>query len=50
VIAGLPGPRPVDLEFRVRAAGLLFSILPVIFYLLVQRYVVAGLTAGAVKG
>jgi multiple sugar transport system permease protein len=32
------------------AAGLLFSILPIIFYLLVQRYVVAGLTAGAVKG
>ncbi len=38
---------PID---RVLAAGLLFSILPVIFYLLVQRYVVAGLTAGAVKG
>jgi multiple sugar transport system permease protein len=38
---------PID---RVLAAGLLFSVLPIIFYLLVQRYVVAGLTAGAVKG
>lgn len=38
---------PID---RVLAAGLVFSILPIIFYLLVQRYVVAGLTAGAVKG
>lgn len=38
---------PID---RMLAAGLLFSVLPVIFYLLVQRYVVAGLSAGAVKG
>jgi ABC-type glycerol-3-phosphate transport system permease component len=27
-----------------------FSLLPVIFYMCVQRYVVRGLTAGAVKG
>lgn len=32
------------------AAGLIFSILPVAFYLLMQRYIVSGLTAGAVKG
>ncbi|GAB4555253.1 MAG: carbohydrate ABC transporter permease [Anaerolineae bacterium] len=38
---------PID---RVLAAGLLFSIFPVIFYLSIQRYVVAGLSAGAVKG
>ncbi len=38
---------PVD---RLMAGGMLFSIFPVIFYLLVQRYIVAGLSAGAVKG
>ncbi len=32
------------------AAGLIFSILPVTFYLVMQRYIVSGLTAGAVKG
>jgi multiple sugar transport system permease protein len=32
------------------AAGLTFSILPVLFYLSMQRYIVSGLTAGAVKG
>jgi multiple sugar transport system permease protein len=32
------------------AAGLIFSILPVLFYLVMQRYIIAGLTAGAVKG
>jgi multiple sugar transport system permease protein len=32
------------------AAGLIFSILPVSFYLFMQRYIVSGLTAGAVKG
>lgn len=35
---------------RLLAAGLVFALPPVIFYLIVQRYVVAGLTAGAVKG
>jgi multiple sugar transport system permease protein len=35
---------------RVLAAGLVFSIGPVVFYLAMQRYIVAGLTAGAVKG
>jgi multiple sugar transport system permease protein len=36
--------------FELQAAGVVFSLLPVIFYLCVQRYVVRGLTAGAVKG
>lgn len=31
-------------------AGMVFSILPVIFYLSMQRYIIAGLSAGAVKG
>jgi multiple sugar transport system permease protein len=35
---------------RVLAAGLLFALAPVVFYLVMQRYIVAGLTAGAVKG
>ena len=35
---------------RLLAAGMLFAILPVIFYVLMQRYVIAGITAGAVKG
>jgi multiple sugar transport system permease protein len=38
---------PID---RVLAAALFFSIFPVIFYIAVQRYVVAGLSAGAIKG
>ncbi len=35
---------------RLLAAGLVFAIPPVLFYLLMQRYIVAGITAGAVKG
>ena len=35
---------------QLLAAGILFSILPVLFYAAVQRLIVAGLTAGAVKG
>lgn len=35
---------------RLLAAGMLFAIPPVIFYVLMQRYVIAGITAGAVKG
>ena len=38
---------PID---KLLGGGLMFSIFPVIFYLLVQRYIVAGLSAGAVKG
>jgi ABC-type glycerol-3-phosphate transport system permease component len=32
------------------AAAAVFSIAPVIFYLLMQRYIISGLTGGAVKG
>jgi multiple sugar transport system permease protein len=35
---------------RILAAALLFSAPPVVFYLVMQRYIVSGLTAGAVKG
>ena len=38
---------PID---RLLAAGLIFAIPPVVFYVLMQRYIVAGITAGAVKG
>jgi multiple sugar transport system permease protein len=38
---------PID---RVLAAALFFSVFPVVFYLIIQRYIVAGLSAGAVKG
>ena len=41
------GFTPVE---QYMAAGLIFSILPVFFYLIMQHYIVAGLTAGAVKG
>ena len=32
------------------AVGLLYTVPAVVFYLFVQRYVVAGMTAGSVKG
>ena len=35
---------------RILAASLLFSLPPVLFYLVMQRYIVSGLTAGAIKG
>ncbi len=35
---------------RMVATGLLFSIPPVLFYILMQRYIIAGITAGAIKG
>ncbi|MHB1007305.1 MAG: carbohydrate ABC transporter permease [Chloroflexota bacterium] len=38
---------PVEL---VLAAATVFTVAPVVFYLLMQRYIVAGLTGGAVKG
>lgn len=41
------GYTPIE---QYMAAGLVFAILPVLFYLLMQRYIVSGLTAGAVKG
>ena len=36
--------------FELMAAGVVFSVLPVIFYMLIQRHVLRGLTAGSVKG
>jgi multiple sugar transport system permease protein len=39
-----------DIElYQLEAAGVVFSLLPIILYLAVQRHVVRGLTAGAVK-
>lgn len=35
--------------YQLEAAGVVFSILPIVLYLAVQRQVVRGLTAGAVK-
>jgi len=35
--------------YQLEAAGVVFSLLPVVLYLAVQRHVVRGLTAGAVK-
>lgn len=35
---------------QLLAAGLIFAIPPVFFYIVMQRYIVAGITAGAVKG
>jgi multiple sugar transport system permease protein len=34
---------------QLEAAGVVFSLLPVLFYLMVQRHVVRGLTAGAIR-
>jgi multiple sugar transport system permease protein len=35
---------------RLLAAGMLLALPPVIFYVLMQRYIVAGIASGAVKG
>lgn len=35
---------------RLLAAGMVFAIPPVVFYILMQRYIVAGIASGAVKG
>jgi multiple sugar transport system permease protein len=41
----------LDTPFQqLLAGGLVFSILPVVFYIAVQRYIISGLTAGAIKG
>ena len=34
----------------VMAVGFIYTVPAVVFYLIVQRYVVAGMTAGSVKG
>ncbi|MEP0322922.1 carbohydrate ABC transporter permease [Bauldia litoralis] len=36
--------------FVLMAAGVTFSVLPILFYLAIQRHILRGLTAGAVKG
>jgi multiple sugar transport system permease protein len=41
------GFTPVE---QYMAAGLIFSILPVFFYLIMQRYIVEGVTATGIKG
>lgn len=48
-LAGLRSMMDTPVE-RILAASLLFSAPPVLFYLVMQRYIVSGLTAGAVKG
>jgi len=48
-LAGLRTMMDTPVE-RILAASLMFSAPPVIFYLVMQRYIVSGLTAGAVKG
>ncbi len=48
-LSTLRGMEGVNVE-QYMAAGLVFSILPVLFYLSMQRYIISGLTAGAVKG
>jgi multiple sugar transport system permease protein len=35
---------------QLLGAGLIFAVPPVLFYVVMQRYIVAGITAGAVKG
>ena len=34
----------------IRAGGLVYALPPVVLFVVVQRHIVAGLTAGAVKG
>jgi multiple sugar transport system permease protein len=48
-LAGFVGELSTPLH-SVMAIGLMYTIPAVFFYLLVQRYVVAGMTAGSVKG
>ena len=55
LLPGSPGITTMTSELDsppqlLQAAGLIFAILPVGFYIVVQRYVISGLTAGAVKG
>jgi multiple sugar transport system permease protein len=47
--------RELDLQqvtqWNVRMAGSLFTVIPIVVaFMLLQRYYIAGLTAGAVKG
>ena len=48
-LAGFVGELSTPVH-TVMAIGLMYTLPAVIFYLFVQRYVVAGMTAGSVKG
>ncbi len=48
-LASFIGELATPLEL-VMAAAAVFSVAPVAFYLLMQRYIISGLTGGAVKG
>jgi len=48
-LASFIGELATPLEL-VMAAAAIFSVAPVAFYLLMQRYIISGLTGGAVKG
>ena len=48
-LAGFVGELSTPIH-TVMAVGLIYTIPAVVFYLFAQRYVVAGMTAGGVKG
>lgn len=48
-LAGFIGEQNVSTQ-SIMAASLLFTLPAIIFYMFVQRYVVSGMTSGAVKG
>ncbi|MCF3934044.1 carbohydrate ABC transporter permease [Acuticoccus sp. M5D2P5] len=48
-IAGLVGEYAVPIHL-VMATGIIYTLPSIVFYLIAQRYVVSGLTAGSVKG
>lgn len=48
-VAGFIGEQDVSIQ-SIMAVALLFTLPAVVFYLFAQRYVVSGMTAGAVKG
>ncbi len=48
-LAGFVGELSTPIH-SVMAVGVIYTLPAVVFYLMVQRYVVAGMTAGAVKG
>ncbi|EJK84715.1 hypothetical protein PMI03_02520, partial [Rhizobium sp. AP16] len=48
-LAGFVGELSTPVH-AVMAVGVIYTLPAVLFYLLVQRYVVAGMTAGSVKG
>jgi multiple sugar transport system permease protein len=48
-IAGLVGEYAVPVHM-VMATGIIYTLPSIVFYLIAQRYVVSGLTAGSVKG